>query len=407
MLATGGMRNMQNVELRGWIEQGIRASHFYLSFPANMREFSVATGPQEALYGWMTSNYSLARLEPRVWSGGQVPTTYGFVEMGGQSVQIAYEIAGQVAAPAKVLRIVWKGKEREFKVFTKVIENLGAQAARAKYLTELQGNQDPCSLLGQDFPAPNAARQGTGLCVGAITPAHNGPTCLATSMLPVFQLRCNHYCTPAARLENCPTRLLLDAPPIDYAAGYRRFVAGSSFWYATRAIYTGPMRQEHSFRVRDIRRMIIDFAIRPWAAHRQQMVNEVTAEVQAIRPRLSVARAGELRIAKIAKAERFLRDALFNAILVYTTLYDGVGIPPGTTTPVVNLDGTFNIGNGVRGVDAFHPFNGVVGQHNDSNTKIVPYSWTLGRALYYAVGATGAVSLPPLLVRYPYVSMQS
>lgn len=450
MLATGGVRNIGAelhllapavAELKRLLRVRIIASTFFTSFRDPIYE--VATGTQEALYGWITANYSLGRLQDRVrdpWGRRDQQAdldrvalrTHGFVEMGGQSVQIAYEVpqpvvAGPGDAALKNLTIKWNRRQRVFRVFTKTFPTLGTRAARDEYFVRLEGEaenvghlqpiQDRCSRSGHNFPLPNdRAIEGTGLGgVGdVLSPdiaediglvrrrieakwdrvelgqadqnqiianrqaraaralAQN--TLLAASVLPVLQLLgcVTEDCTPAARCgDNCPARLVLGNPPIPFNPLFLhraslRFVGGASFWYAIRAIFTGTLRQEHSFRVKNIRDMIIAFANLPLVAG--------------------------------AAVNGHTLNALFTALLVYTTLYDGFGLPPGKTTPVMNADGSLNNGNGVRGISSFHPFNGVVGQNAADINAMTPYSWTLGKAVYFAVGATGAVSLPSLVL---------
>lgn len=428
MLATGGVRNIgaelhlpawEVAELKRLLRVRIIASTFFTSFHNPIYE--VATGTQEALYGWITANYSLGRLQHR----GAL-RTHGFVEMGGQSVQIAYEAPQPAAVVAGVveqknLTIRWNGRERAFRVFTKTFPTLGTKASRDEYFDRLQGAvgnaghllpiQDRCSRLGHNFPLlngrdiegsslraagdvlpPDIAENvdlvrrridvkwgGAALTAEETTAINNERQAraarvlaqnnlLAASVLPVFQLlRCVAVgCTPAARCgDNCPARLLLGNPPINFNplvphGASIRFVGGASFWYAIRAIFTGTLRQEHSFRVKNIRDMIIAFAN------------------LAVDPR--------------ARVNVHTHHALFTALLVYTTLYDGFGLPPGTTTPAADN------GNGVMGIGSFHPFNGVVGQDAANIRAMTPYSWTLGKAVYFAVGATGAVSLPSLVL---------
>lgn len=111
-------------------ELAFRPQHFQNGHTS----FAVATGDQEAIYGWITANYSLGRLE----NGG---ASHGFLEMGGQSVQIAYEvqqgsnqssIRGQPGHGVLCPRVTANG--REFCVFTKMISGLGTTNASAKYI---------------------------------------------------------------------------------------------------------------------------------------------------------------------------------------------------------------------------------------------------------------------------------
>lgn len=348
------------------------------SFDANHRSFAVATGNQEAIYGWITANYSMGRLE-----GAVPPPSYGFLEMGGQSVQIAYQVRPEDAAGCPQVTIDFN-LPRVFPVFTKMISGLGTMSARAKYfetaLPQVHGiPYDRCSIQDQELTA-NA--RGSGLCI------------------PPAKLKINH--TAAQRIErlneSLPSvqtvvtaavpepllavleRILLQGAPV-VLANDMHFVGGSSFWHANKSLYLHNVNPTNSFNFAELNRLICRFACKRWLSHFGEVVEHATAIVQgmdnaAVREKVNTGDITEdratLRGKTFKKWEGFRRNTLFCAMLVHSVLYKGIGLLPDAQ---------------------FQPFNGVVGLYDGKPNENVPYSWTLGRALLEVTRDVGGVQV--------------
>lgn len=409
VMATGGMRALQAENPDGYNPLAAAITDVCAAQQFMQSTYTLATGEDEAIFGWLSANYSLGRLE----NAGSA--TYGFLEMGGASVQIAYQPSAQAligyVGPLTNLTFNWNGQARTLQVFTEMIDDLGTRTARTRYFNALAVNHDRCSPGGLQSNPANPAVIGSGLCVP--------PTTLVQTPHPQNRRqRLVESVVPVYRLLNCPVPacvnrggwsgagqpcLLPNAPVIDFAPQNMRFMGGASFWHATRAIYRFNILPGNSFHRADFNRLIIDFAKDPWATHQAEIQAEVAQEVGQMGDAAVIAKvAGVGTIAvkrntliarKRETAEKHRATALFCAMLVFTTLYDGIGLPHNTA-------GLFD-DPAVVGDGGFYPFNGVVGLHDGDPTKKVAYSWTLGRALIHATNSPLPVQVRFLLLLFP------
>lgn len=370
----------------------------------NHRTFDVASGEQEAIWGWITANYSTGRLEVPHRVPAEHPT-YGFLEMGGQSVQIAYEVPVTAPAPYTKVTIGLGRHQQLFRVFTKMIPNLGSKSAREKYFETpllqvmVAGNNtryDRCSIQDEPLLRPRLGAGGSGLCIPVEKLHANYPRLLAKigklneSLDRVQRLVSVAGGYPQAADPNqadaAPPTLISGNPAIPISAAepiemfpipapatlanITRFVGGSSFWHTNRALYPEPAVPKHCFNLEDLNRLICEFAAKNWPQHIRDIAGDSvaqlggTATVKAITDRTTL-------------FTKFRRDSLFCAMLVHAILYRGIRI----------LDNAW-----------FQPFDGVVGLYNDRPNAIVPYSWTLGRALIKATSGNGLVTVRSLLL---------
>lgn len=396
-LATGGMRGRLEAaqqpgapaELLNTYTALVTAIRNYFllqDFQPDHRTFDVATGQQEAIYGWITANYSMGRLE-------DPNPTYGFLEMGGQSLQIAYQVPDNYNDPHTAVTITYGTGNLVCRVFTRMISGLGTKDARANYLTgqrQLGGGflHDRCSIQGQMLDAPDQAVPGSGLCAPPDTLfANNRPLAqqierLVQSFPPVRNLLTAAVAPPG--IADGQPILLHGAPPIPVVAApilgqapaaIHRFVGGSSFWHANRSLYPHNIEAGHSFDFDELNSLICRFARENWAAHHARIVAQAAAIVtgmtdDAVRRKVNTGNIVNDRNTRrdqlSAMLQRFRRDALFCAMLVHNTLYEGIRLQHNAQ---------------------FQPFDGVVGLYNGDAPRKVPYSWTLGRALIEATGS--------------------
>lgn len=393
-LGTGGMRTRQNTAQAA----GGQALATYNQLVNRIREvfntqgfqetsFNEASGDEEAMYGWISANYSLGRLD------SQDQPTKGFLEMGGQSMQVAYQLPIGNNDRHMNFTIGVPGLNRVFRVFTKEIDNLGGEEARRRYLIGQRGPNftiDRCWSLGNALLPPEGALKGTGLC----------PVDQDLTMYPMAQMkydRLTESLNPVIALLPAEFR---PANHNDLVAG-TDFVGGAVFWHATQALYPLPAGAGDSVNHNNMRDLIINHASTPWATLSNRIRNRVQRAVNAmeladVHRELfgndgRVAVAGD-RVAlinrRIVKPITHSRMTLFCALVVHASLYQGLGLAHAAQ---------------------FQPFNGVIGSDLLDPNKKVPYSWTLARAVIFVIN-----SEPPALVRpldsqffFHYLQMRS
>ncbi|XP_006880271.1 PREDICTED: ectonucleoside triphosphate diphosphohydrolase 1 [Elephantulus edwardii] len=94
--ATAGMRllRMENQELSDMILSSVTS--VFDSYPFNFQGANIIEGSEEGAYGWITINYLMGKIKEKniykfiPWRKTESPATYGALDLGGASTQIAY-----------------------------------------------------------------------------------------------------------------------------------------------------------------------------------------------------------------------------------------------------------------------------------------------------------------------------
>ncbi|KAI6008076.1 nucleoside phosphatase family-domain-containing protein [Pisolithus marmoratus] len=156
LLATAGMRLLSPVQQA----RVLNAACQYLRSSSNFRidgeskdgpcglSVQIITGEEEGLFGWIAVNY----LMDGFTGGKSEKTTYGFLDMGGASTQIAFEPAdsdlrsdNEVLVDVR-LRLLG-GEEVKHRVFVTTWLGYGTNQARERYVTEtIRHAEDPQPL---------------------------------------------------------------------------------------------------------------------------------------------------------------------------------------------------------------------------------------------------------------------
>lgn len=176
-------------------------------------ECNIISADDEALYGWVAANYSAGNFTK------QTPTT-GFLDVGGDSVQIAFSPepvdCKEYKGPLTMIQV----GDREFRVFTRVWPSLGIHAVRQRH------DKDTLSNLGfpdEQFLLPFGNYR-KALPIGYC----NFYGC-QTAILSF--IRCKHAnCVEGNRCVASGNGCLMkDAPLI----GSKPFIGASPFWRST------------------------------------------------------------------------------------------------------------------------------------------------------------------------------
>lgn len=250
LLATAGMRLLSPVQQA----RVLNAVCQYLRSSSNFRiddeskdgpcglSVQIITGEEEGLFGWIAVNY----LMDGFTGGKSEKTTYGFLDMGGASTQIAFEPAdsdlrSDNEALVDVRLRLLGGEEVKHRVFVTTWLGYGTNQARERYITEtIQRAEDAQTLDTGDLgyiPDP---------CLPKDLILSEGRPQSAHSSVP-YQLigtgsftQCLQKTAPLLNKEApcSETPCLFNGvhvPPINFSSS--RFIGVSEYWYSSEHIF--------------------------------------------------------------------------------------------------------------------------------------------------------------------------
>ncbi|KAF4971944.1 hypothetical protein FZEAL_9714 [Fusarium zealandicum] len=359
LMATAGMRllpkHQQTALLQSMCTYLQATTKFIL--PDCDAHIQVISGETEGLYGWIAANYLLGGFDhPEEHDHGKNHHTYGFLDMGGASAQIAFAPnATESEKHADDLKLVrmrtLDGSPAEYKVFTATWLGFGANQARSRFVERLQEHYgedahelpDPCMPLGLR----------TTLSGELAEKETKDPVLVGTGKFP----ECLHVTYPLLGKDKpCKDQPCLvngqHVPGIDFDINH--FVGVSEYWHTTHGVFGG---KHKAYDLATYQTRVQDFCSRDWSDIESDLDKRKKSPEQ--------------------KAEE-TRLACFKASWLINMLYDGIGIPR------IGLEGGDGAGNnttkddGDKGFeDPFKPVDDVDG---------VELSWTLGKMVLYAAG---------------------
>jgi golgi apyrase len=219
-MATAGMRLVDPVaraEILRVACQVVREEYEFSTEGGCGTHFQVISGDLEGILGWMTVNYLKKGLVGEADSA-ETPNSYGFLDMGGASAQIAFEPVKSMAAKhSDDLRTahfrLLDGTEVQFKLFVTSFLGFGANEAYKRYKSSMakkyEGTiSDPCLpvglVLSEEDPSSDVPVQfnGTGSfqkCFTEVTPLLNKVQCKEDPCLfngvhaPLMDIRNHHF----------------------------------------------------------------------------------------------------------------------------------------------------------------------------------------------------------------------
>lgn len=184
--------------------------------------FRVISGELEGLFGWLTVNYLKTRFQRNMELSNQKRDTYGFIDIGGASAQIAFEPIPSMSNAHQ--EDLWDisirrldGTETDFGVFVGTFLGFGVNQARRRFIEKYSPN-DACLPNGLNYTHTSGdVVLGSGnfdLCFSQITPLLNK----------------HSICLEEPCLFNG-----LHAPILDFEN--HRFIGVSEVWYTTFSVY--------------------------------------------------------------------------------------------------------------------------------------------------------------------------
>lgn len=380
LMATAGMRLLPQV-------QQTALTHEICSYLRKNTDFSlpdcdlhiqVIKGETEGLYGWIASNYLLGGFDnPDRHQHGKGHHTYGFLDMGGASAQIAFAPnsteAEKHANDLKLLRLrTLNGSPAEYKVFTTTWLGFGVNQARESYvenLEELYGADtsaelpDPCLPKGLKTTLDGAPIQDAKSAKGK-------PTIIGTGAFD----ECLKQTYPLLGKDKpCEDKPCLingqHVPAIDFDVNH--FIGVSEYWHTTHGVF-GENSGDKAYDFATYQKRVKDFCGQDWTAIKSQI---------------------DGRKVKNQYAVKDAQEACFKASWLINVLHDGIGVP---RLGMENMPPKVNVSKGAlenakdKGfLEPFQPVDKIEG---------IEVSWTLGKMVLYASGQippqSGDDSLP-------------
>jgi Golgi nucleoside diphosphatase len=368
LLATAGMRLLADHEQKRLLQNICsylrEKSNFML--PDCQVHVQVIDGKTEGLYGWIAANYLLGGFDkPEKHDHGKGHHTYGFLDMGGASAQIAFAPnateAKKHANDLTLLRLrTVNGSPAEHRVFVTSWLGFGVRQARNRYVKDLIKTVEPGSEKQHPDPClPSGLR--TTVDGGIMPPGsplpEDGPYLVGTGNFD----DCLHRTIPLlekdAPCEDQPCLLNgVHVPAIDFDVNH--FVGISEYWHTTHEIFEmGHKDKAYDFHTYQLR--VREFCNQDW--------KQIEAGIL------------DSKWGKHVDQEK-ANEVCFKAAWIINMLHDGIGVPRvgieashasglNTTTEVVKQ------GKDKGFLDPFQAVNKV------GSTEV---SWTLGKAVLYA-----------------------
>ncbi|KAL6881507.1 nucleoside diphosphatase [Trichoderma novae-zelandiae] len=364
LLATAGVRFLPKHQQTALL-QGICTylqAHTRFLLPDCASHIQVISGETEGLYGWIAANYLLGGFDkPDEHAHGKGHHTYGFLDMGGASAQIAFAPnETETAKHSNDLKLVrlrrLDGSPLEYKVFTATWLGFGANKARERYVESLQEQYsdakgdipDPClpkglrtSITGEPLGSKRSsdvALVGTGVfgeclrktypLLGKDVPCEDDPCLINGQHVPAIDFDVNH------------------------------FIGVSEYWHTTHGVFG------QASKVYDL------------IAYEQE-VNAFCSQDWSV-----IENGLDKRKKTVEEKAENAREACFKASWLINVLYEGIGIPRIGLGDIAGTKANTTKGAGEKAkdggyLDPFQPIDTIGG---------VEVSWTLGKMVLYAAG---------------------
>ena len=369
LLATAGMRllpDSQRSSLLAEMCSYARAQTRFL-IPDCTSNFQVIPGSTEGLYGWIAANYLLGGFDsPEVHDHGKGHHTYGFLDMGGASAQIAFAPntteAERHANDLTLLRLrTLNGTPAEYKVFVTTWLEYGVNEARRRYVQKLQKGrdetkpkelQDPCLPKGL-----STTTKGDILLPGSKTVDGKTPSLIGTGDFQQCLKKTFPLLDKDAPCEDEPCLLHgIHVPAIDFNVNH--FVGVSEYWHTTHEVFE-MAHKDKAYDLQTYRERVIDFCNKDWH------VIQEGVKKHAFGKKVDEGRAIEV---------------CFKASWLINILHEGIGIPRVGIEhlPSSGSNGTKEVLENAKDKGFTDSFQAV---DKIADTEV---SWTLGKMVMYA-----------------------
>ena len=228
----------------------VNHSYFKIDEPSDIgpcgSSVRIITGEEEGLFGWIAVNYLMDG-----FSESSVDhTTYGFLDMGGASTQIAFEPSVESQSKTKNLIDVrlrlLGGEEIHHKVFVTTWLGYGTNQARERYVgkiitendSSLHGDEDedhlvldPC--LPKDLELTEAPVHSTSPATAHLGKPHR---MMGTGSFEQCMKKTASLLTTTKPCPDTPCLMNgVHVPPIDFSVSH--FIGVAEYWYSSEHIF--------------------------------------------------------------------------------------------------------------------------------------------------------------------------
>lgn len=381
LLATAGMRILPPVQRQSVLKEvcdfARKTTKFQL--PDCDLHVQVIPGETEGLYGWIAANYLLGGFDnAKDHDHGKGHHTYGFLDMGGASAQIAFAPnateAEKHADDLTLLRLrSVGGSALEYKVFVTTWLGFGVNQARERYVKALLASSpgaeeypDPCLPAGAELVVSDE-----GKVIG--NKESNGHKLAGTG---VFS-ECLHQTYPLLEKEKeCLDMPCLingqHTPAIDFDVNH--FIGVSEYYHTTHEIFEMAHKDDDGYDFESYQKAVNDFCSLRW--------KEIEKGIN------------HHKWGKKVDQEKAV-EVCFKSSWLINVLHDGIGVP---RIGIEDLNSGHNVTKAKVGggkekhfLDTFQAVNKV----ND-----VELSWTLGKMVLYASSEVPSPSTSALAVGF-------
>ncbi|KAG6370064.1 nucleoside phosphatase family-domain-containing protein [Boletus reticuloceps] len=201
----------------------------------------IITGEEEGLFGWIAVNYLMDGFV------GAEQTTYGFLDMGGASTQIAFEpaeedVVGNEAALVDVRLRLLGGAEIKHKVFVTTWLGYGTNQARERYVAEVIRDAEAAGMLDDGVDSQQIQDPCLLKDLSLTEKVHSigGPTVHHTLVGTGSFTQCLQKTAPLLNKDvPCPDAPCLfngvHVPRINFASSH--FIGVSEYWYSSEHVF--------------------------------------------------------------------------------------------------------------------------------------------------------------------------
>lgn len=370
LMATAGVRLLPETQQKALLREvcAYARENTKFSLPDCDLHIQVIPGETEGLYGWIAANYLLGGFDsPGEHAHGKGHHTYGFLDMGGASAQIAFAPnateAEKHANDLKLLRMrTINGQASEYRVFTTTWLGFGVNQARQRYveaLMEATYTHDAKELLDPCLPSGlKTTLRGKEVDVG--TNPGSEPVLMGTGLFDECLRQTYPLLDKDAPCTDHPCLLHgQHVPAIDFDVNH--FVGVSEYWHTTHEVFE-MTHKEQAYDFTAYQKMVKDFCSETW---------------DDIEEGVSEGKWGKKVTAKTAQ------EVCFKASWLINVLHDGIGVPRigiEKTTHVPGYNGTKEVQTHSKSKGFLDPFQAI---DKIDGTEV---SWTLGKMVLYAAG---------------------